>query len=83
MIQAVDYFKYSGFEIQSLLYLMLNILYQIHIVDIPDILLSQLQTWIFPAKPLCIQLCIRTEAFKTYTRQAWLPLACLPLAFVI
>ena len=56
MIQAVDYFKYSGSYIRGFYHLILSILYQIHIVDAPDIDLSQLQTWFLPAKPLYIQL---------------------------
>ena len=74
MIQALDYSKYSESSIRGLCHLMLSILYQIHIFDAPDTPFWQLQTRLFPAKPLCIQLCIRTEAFKMYTRQAWSPL---------
>ena len=75
MIQAVDYSKYSRFFIWGLRHSMLSILHQIHIVDAPDTLLCQLQTRLLPAALLCIQSYIRTKAFKTYTRQAWSPLA--------
>ena len=65
MIQAVDYSKYFESSIQGLCHLMLSILYQIHIFDAlyftTDTHLCQLQTQFFPAKPSCIQSCIRTK----------------------
>ena len=68
MIQAVDYSKYFGSSIRGFRYLMLNILYQIHIFNAPyltsDTYLCQFQTRLFPAKPSCIQSCIRTKLLR-------------------
>ena len=51
MIQAMDYFKYSGSSIRGLCHSMLSILHQIHIFDAqyltPDTHLHQLQIHFF------------------------------------
>ena len=61
---------------------MLSILHQIHIVDVLDIYLCQLQTWLFPAEPSYMQL-YQNQVFKTYNRQARSPLAYPSVAFII
>ena len=68
MIQAVDYSKYSRSFIQGFCHFMFSILHQIHIsLSTPDSAL--------PSRALIHLIVYQNQAFKTYNRLAWLPLA--------